>query len=157
MNQESLKSILNYSLETGVFKWASPRPKIRVGDVAGGLRGGYRRIRIDGRKYTASRLAFLWMTGEFPKGEIDHLNGDRDDNRWINLRDVTRVVNQQNERCARATNVLGILGVSQEGKKFCAQIRHEGKNLYLGSFDTPALAHAAYVHEKRKLHAGCTL
>jgi hypothetical protein len=93
---------LEYDPETGVFIW-SPRPGDKwwnaqfPGEVAGTMdSGGYRRIGIDGKYYGAARLAWLYVHGEWPKNEIDHINRVRDDDRIVNLRDVTHTGNQNN-------------------------------------------------------------
>jgi hypothetical protein len=80
-----LRELLSYDPKTGMFTWRirSAR-RVHIGDVAGGVNGrGYLTIRVDGRQYLAHRLAFLHMTGSWPKKEhIDHINMDRADNRW---------------------------------------------------------------------------
>ena len=101
MNVDRLHDVLHYDPLTGVFRWRVARGSRAAGDVAGGISGaGYRQIGIDGRYYQASRLAWLYTTGEWPDGEIDHKNGVHDDNRWDNLRDVTHTENNQNQRRA---------------------------------------------------------
>ena len=99
----------------------------------------------------------MYVNGSWPIGEIDHVNGDRGDNRIANLRDVDHKTNSQNERRARAINTSGFLGVSKQGNKWQASIRHGGKQLYLGLFAAKEEAHSAYLAAKRLLHAGNTL
>jgi hypothetical protein len=103
----------------------------------------------------------LWAIahGAWPSGEIDHMNGDRKDNRLCNLRDVPRMVNAQNMRRAKRNSKTGVLGVSPDAKRgvFKAQIVIGGKNRYLGRFATIEDASAAYVEAKRAGHDGCTL
>lgn len=100
------------------------------------------------------------MTGGWPRFTIDHINGDGSDNRWANLRDVPLFVNQQNMRKPRGgqrTNKIGVLGVTQVGRRFSARLSVDKRTTYLGTFDTPEEAHAAYLAAKRAHHAGCTV
>lgn len=153
-----LRELLHYETDTGVFTRLVKSGTAKVGDVAGGLDDkGYWRIRVDGKRYLAHRLAWLYMTGEWPTGEVDHERGETGDNRWKRLRDGSRSFNQQNQRRAPAGSATGQIGASPHRGKFQAQIRVDQKNRYLGVFDTPEAAHAAYVAAKRQLHAGCTL
>lgn len=152
-----LRELLHYDTETGVFTHiATKRQRVIAGNVAGSTaQNGYRKHRIDGGTYSGHRLAWLYVHGEWPKRWIDHINGDRSDNRIANLRDVSALVNRQNMRVA--TGAVGLLGVSRHHRQYRAEIGHNYKNIVLGTFDTPEEAHAAYVQAKRRLHAGCTL
>ena len=112
------------------------------------------------RFYTfAHRMAWLYMTGELPTADIDHINGIRNDNRFSNLRNVSRTVNLQNRRNAGANNKsTRIIGAYPSyANKFTSRIRVHGKDQYLGTFDTAQQAHAAYLSAKRRLHEGCTI
>lgn len=159
LNQDTLRRLLRYDPETGVFTWlVSTGRRCKIGDVAGSVDShGQRVIGVQGRNYKAHRLAWLYMTGAWPEDQIDHRNGERADNRWANLRDATHSLNQQNQRKARANNRTGLLGVRARQGKFEAAIGAGGKQKYLGSFSTPEEAHAAYLKAKRCLHAGCTI
>jgi hypothetical protein len=157
-----LRELLVYDGETGVFAWRASRGAgANVGAVAGTLHQGYRKIRVDGVKHFAHRLAWLHVHGEWPAGEIDHVNGDKLDNRIANLRDVTRSTNKQNMREARADSASGFLGVlfrkTAKRNPYAASIMVEGRRKHLGQFPTPDAAHAVYVNAKRQLHAGCTI
>lgn len=103
------------------------------------------------------RLAWLIHYGEWPKGHIDHINGIRDDNRICNLRVVTNKINCQNKRKPLPSNKVGMLGVTKQGRRYVANVMLNRKQHYLGSFDSPEAAHAAYLDGKRKLHDGCTM
>lgn len=155
---QELKRLLHYEPATGIFTWlVRAARRIHLGDRAGTPSGfGYVQITIDGIHYYAHRLAWVYMTGVWPI-ETDHRNGERDDNRWKNLREVTHAINQQNQRKARSNNQVGFLGVSPREKQFRAQITIDGKNLSLGVHVTPEQAHVAYIVAKRLLHPGCTI
>lgn len=141
---DQVREFINYDPETGIFTWKKkPNRKIRIGDIAGFVNGlGYSRIHVLGKTYQGHRLAWLIMTGDFPKYGIDHINGIRDDNRWINLRDVPQVDNGRNQK-RKSTNTSGITGVSwwEKRKKWQAYIKVDGIRIHLGlfsDFDTAA-------------------
>jgi len=113
MTQEELKRLLHYEPETGIFKWianAGARGRGRAGDVAGTKEQGYIRIRIAKKNHRAHRLAFLYMNGNFPKDAVDHIDGNRSNNKWTNLREATVFDNNRNMRLYRR-NVTGLHGV----------------------------------------------
>lgn len=146
MTHERLREVLHYDPSTGVFTRLVSRGRAKIGAVAGGINGhGYRRIMIDRKRYHAHRLAWFWMTGEWPAAEIDHWNLNRADNRWGNLRVATRSQNKANTR-AYATNTSGLKGVSWDAQnsKWRAQIVINGKQISLGRRDTREEAAAEY-------------
>lgn len=158
LTQKRLKELLHYDPLTGVFTWLIPqRNKLCLGDAAGFVHLGYRIIKILGVQYQAHRLAWIYMTGVWPIDQIDHINGVRDDNKWTNLREATNTTNQQNQRRAHKNNALGILGVTRRYGKFRAHIKYDGLLRYLGAYQTPELAYAAYIEAKRTFHPGGTL
>jgi len=150
---------VRYDPETGIFtRLVRTSNRIKIGDVAGSLsRYGYLEFQLYGKLRKAHRLAWLYMTGEWPVGEIDHRDTDRTNNRFSNLRDVTSLGNKQNRRAPNKNSSTGLLGVSPKRDKWKAQIRANGKNRHLGTFTTPMEAHAAYLKAKRELHEGCTI
>lgn len=156
---ERLRQELHYEPSTGQFTRVVACPGMRAGSPAGNMReNGYVRICVDQRDYRAHRLAWLYMTGEWPEQDVDHINGNRSDNRWLNLRSATRAVNCQNRRKAHSNNKsTGILGVSKDRGRFAANIFIDGKKLYLGRYRTADEAEAVYLQAKRKHHPGCTL
>lgn len=160
LTQARLKELLAYDPGTGMFTRVLQRGvRFKPGEVAGcvGPRG-YSRITINGRPLPVHRLVWLYCYGLWPSGEIDHIDGNRLNNRIDNLRDVTKSVNQQNQRAARRDNKsAGLLGVTRRGNSFQAQIKIDGKRLYLGMHLTAELAHNAYLAAKRELHPGCTI
>lgn len=116
-----------------------------IGDIAGTIdRDGYRVIRTGYKTYRASRLAYLWMKGEWPPAEMDHRNTIPADDRWRNLRPATRTQNVRNVR-QRSTNPFK--GITWNKAQHCwrAQICVNYRVIYLGSFDNPEDAHAAYL------------
>jgi hypothetical protein len=100
------------------------------------------------------RLAWLYVTGAWPKKHLDHINGDRADNRFCNLREADDAANNQNRKRANKCSLTGVLGVTycKQTKRYRAVIMHNRKSIHLGRFDTPEEAHAAYVGAKRVLH-----
>jgi hypothetical protein len=143
---ERLRELLHYEPETGIFVWlVKPSRRVRAGAVAGCIYCGYRRIKVGPRLYPAHRLAFLWMTGEWPKAEIDHINMDRADNRWRNLREASHSQNQVN-RSLQSTNTSGFKGVSWHSRthKWTSRIQINGKRKNLGCFDSPERAFLEY-------------
>lgn len=156
-----LRDLLHYDRKTGFFTWRITKANHRAGTRAGtkpSKAHPYKRIGIDGFVYQANRLAWLYVTGEWPKHEVDHWNGVKSDDAWINLRDVDHGTNQENRRTPGRNNRIGLLGVKvARGGKFSARLQVKKVRVYLGVFDTAPLAHAAYVEAKRLLHKGCTI
>lgn len=143
-----LRDLLDYQPLTGLFAWREDRaPDIKAGDVAGTWRSdGYIAIRIEGRKYQAHRLAWLYLHGSFPAAQIDHINGAKWDNRIENLRVATNAQNCRN-RGRRADNKSGFKGVSFEarsGKWRANAADAAGRWRSLGRFASPEEASAAY-------------
>lgn len=153
---ERANEALSYDPDIGIFRWKimANNNSVRVGNIAGNLIGcGYWKIALDGHGYLAHRLAWLMTKGEWPQGQIDHINRTRSDNRWENLRCCTQPQNSANSK-ARSTNKTGFKGVyyHKAGKRYAASICHQGTNFYLGLFDTPEAAHAAYCMKAAELH-----
>lgn len=132
-----LKKYLQYDGNTGKFIWVkSPARVVKVGMLAGHVRlDGYISIQIKGRLYFAHRLAWLLTHGEWPKDQIDHINGNRADNRISNLREATRAQNGQNRRPNKGSET-GVVGVTWSRKygKWIARIMSNKKAISLGSF-----------------------
>ena len=161
LTQERLKELLSYDPTTGDFVWIKQLSGMaKLGSVAGTNNGaGYIQIRIGGKKYFAHRLAFFFVNGYWPANVIDHINGNRSDNRIANLRDVPKSMNQQNMVAPRKNTKSGLLGVCWNGPNnvWEAKIKYNGRKVHIGSFKTPEEAHAAYLKIKRNVHAGCTI
>jgi hypothetical protein len=149
LTAEILRDLLTYDPTTGIFQWrvrAGPRA---AGSIAGSKSDdGYWVIGIGGKVYKAHRLAYLYMTGEWPSGQVDHRNIDHADNRWDNLRPANTSNNKANNpgyRGRRHALPKGVYRASRSNRRrFIAQIRVRGENIYLGSFQTAEDAHAAY-------------
>lgn len=166
LTQERLRKSLTYDPKTGIFIWRrrnGSSPNVRAWNTkfanksAGtmtkprgdGLR--YLQIHIKGKCHLAHRLAWLYMTGEWPRNQTDHEDGDGLNNRWKNLRDATGMQNQAN-RGVQPNNISGYKGVSfrKSSGRYLARIGVRKKIMHLGSFDTPHDAHAAYMAAARK-------
>jgi len=163
LTQEVLSILLRYDPETGVFtRRIATGSRSPVGVIVGCVNeaNGYVVVGILGELQYAHRLAWLYVYGEWPSQQIDHINGVRDDNRIANLRDVSNALNCQNKREALSSNKSsGLLGVSwcaQMGA-YAAYIHLDGKKKTIGYFSDKFVAHAAYVKEKRLLHPACTI
>ncbi len=148
ISKERICELLSYDPETGVFLWKIKSGKGRIGAQAGAVQAGYRKISIDRHQIKAHRLAWFLVNGQWPKGQIDHINGNKDDNRIANIRDVPMSINMQNRYEQRKTSGLP-RGVRKSGTKFCA-------NIQIGLYATPEEAGRAYIEAKRLLHEGCS-
>jgi len=120
---------------------------------------GYLECTVLARIVKAHRLAWALHHGGWPAMTIDHINGVKEDNRIVNLRDVSRLVNKQNMRTARRDSRSGLIGARWRGDRqtWAAEIRSQGKLIRLGTFPTAEAAHQTYLAMKRRLHEGCTL
>lgn len=157
---ERAKQLLRYEPDTGRIFWLEPGVG-RVRDEAGNGTGsrGYRTVFVDGRSYLAHRLAWALFYGEWPYGPLDHIDGDKQNNRINNLRIVDASMNCENLRKARADSKTQLLGVhlcSRTGK-WRAQICVRGRRIDLGRFASPEMASVAYLTAKRRLHEGCSI
>lgn len=141
LTKDELHNLLTYSPETGEFIWsATPRKGVRSGKPAG-FKGAYHRIRIHRVEYKAHQLAWLYVYGRWPEGDVDHINGDTLDNRLCNLREGTRSQNLGN-RGPQSNNALGIKGVSKiKGHELW---RASLRGRHLGTFKSPESAAECY-------------
>lgn len=133
MTPDLAKTIWGYDPDSGILTW-----KGRDGAPAGSRNGsGYIVVLHQGRAYRAHRIAWMIGNGVLPVAEIDHINGDRTDNRLVNLRDVSRAENARNARMPR-TNTSGRVGVyfDKRDKNWLAAIKVSGRIKSLGSFAT---------------------
>lgn len=155
---ERLRQVLRYESETGNFYWIHRGTrKEKLGQNASIVRShGYLNICIDSQYYYTHRLAWFYVYGEWPK-VIDHINGNKTDNRIKNLRSVDQRSNVQNVVKARKHNASKVLGAHKTKYGFSASVVHNGQNIYVGHYKTAEEAHNAYLEAKRKLHEGCTI
>lgn len=140
-----LRELYSYDPLTGILSWNQPTYNAvrKRGDSAGGIVGnGYLNAWVDRVPYGVHRIAYAIMTGIWPKAEIDHINGRRNDNRWVNLRLATRLQNAKNVSSRKQTK-SGVRGVHPFGEKFFAYINYDGKRHHLGVFQTIEAATAA--------------
>ena len=162
ITHQALKEWLSYDPETGVFRWLKDKRgrgrMWKAGDAAGYETQTAVCICLMGRYYYAHRLAWFYVHGEWPKQQIDHINGEWRDNLLSNLRDVPPRVNMENMRFARKTSRSGLIGAFKHSVSgWFSAIQVHGKMHRLGHFKTPQEAHEAYIAAKRVLHEGCTL
>ena len=142
VTQERLKELLDYDSNTGMFRRKASRGGRLKGTIAGTEHGnGYWKIRIDGRTYFAHRLVWLYITGKWPKNQIDHIDHCRYNNRFENLRAVTHQENGKNQKL-RTTNTSGAMGVSWDKtrNKWAVAIKIKSKLIHLGRYKTKSKA-----------------
>lgn len=142
-----LTEMLDYDQSTGVFtRRITTSSRAVKGQVAGTVDPlGYTYIQINGRRYLAHRLAWFYVHRSWPNEFIDHINGQRSDNRLINLREATRQQNNWNSRM-KSKNRSGVKGVhwSRKDQRWQAQMHIDGRNKFLGNFHTIEEARQAY-------------
>lgn len=140
-----VKEKLHYDPGAGVFTRIAPTKGYKLGQKSGySQKNGYIGITVAGHKVYAHRLAFFYMTGKWPSNDVDHINGDRSDNRWVNLRLATRSQNMW--------NVSGIIGAYFQNGRWFSSIKVNGVKKALGGYSTKEEAAAVYKKAKRELH-----
>ena len=138
LTQDRLKELFQYDPVTGLFCRLKSRGRAKAGDISGSPQAmGYLVIKIDRINYYAHRLAFLYMNGGFPEDQVDHINHKTDDNRWINLRPVTRAENSHNRKL-NSNSTSGVSGVVRDHKsgRWAVRFVIDGKKRHFGCFDT---------------------
>jgi hypothetical protein len=146
MTLDILTTLLNYNPETGKFTWNINTAHTKKFKLAGHINHGYVRISIKRKLYFAHQLAWLYVYGEWPDNQLDHINGIRDDNRIENLRKVNNRINSQNKSIHRNGKLVGATKLKTKTKyPWQARININGKSHFLGNFKTDIEAHNAYI------------
>jgi hypothetical protein len=171
LDAAAARKLLKYNLATGSLTWLPRPPELFPNGTrpaewqsnlwnarmawtqAGSVQGeDYLVVMINNVTYQAHRVAWLIVTGAWPLGQLDHENGDRLDNRFLNLRDSTPSQNRLNAK-RRRDNTSGFKGVSYNKiyGRWISYINVDRKRHWLGHFDTPEAAHAAYCAKAAEL------
>lgn len=154
-----VRELLNYDPKTGIFRWKVDRQRARAGETAGCIcpMYGYTLIGLNYRHYRASRLAWLYMTGSWPGCLIDHIDRDRSNDAWSNLRQATFKQNNENRQLS-SKSLSGVKGVAWQPsrKKWMAHITHNGKTINLGRYPdiNAAIAARNQAEARYFTHAG---
>lgn len=154
LTAEEVREIFHYDPATGVLLWRKRHNGVRPDRVAGcAHQQGYIAVHVRGAGYLAHRLAWAYVTGQWPECEIDHIDLDKSNNRWVNLREAEPYQNCANRK-VRSDSGTGIKGVQfrDSKKKWRATLCVKGKKRHLGHFDTAEEAHAAYVIAASRAH-----
>lgn len=153
ITQERLKELVKYEPETGQMTWRVNKARgAKVGGRVGSIQAfGYLETKIDGVCYRVHRLAWFYYYGDWPRAEIDHIDGNRTNNVISNLREATRAQNCQN-KSRSSLSKIGVKGVGFHNGAYRARINVNNKQIYLGHFKTIEEAHEAYCKAARELH-----
>jgi len=146
MNAEELRQHLHYDPATGIFRWISNNlhltESIKRRNAGSVHASGYRRIKVDGTLYTATHLAYLYMENEWPPegSQMDHINRDKDDNRYENLRAVSPTTNARNKRIYN-NNTSGHKSIHINHKRvrgptYTVRITYNHKKIFVGTYKT---------------------
>ena len=147
LTAHTLRELLEYRPETGEFFWRAKVGRVSPGDPAGAREGGYSSIRVANQSHYAHRLAWLYMTGEWPDKLVDHIDRNPANNRWNNLRLASSTENISNSRIPK-NNTSGLKGAYWSEARRCwfsTAKSLDGKSVYLGSYPTKEAAHEAYM------------
>lgn len=166
LTQANVQELFSYDKEEGLLRWKNPSGRygrIPAGAVAGSTsnKEGYRYVSINGKLYRASRLIWLWVTGEWSEEQIDHKDGNTSNDKWENLREATRSQNKANcgkyKRDKASCPLKGVQAVQKKHSiRYRAVVTKDGVRRNLGNFDTPEEAHAAYLAASEELHGEFT-
>jgi hypothetical protein len=153
-----LIELVDYDFETGLFTRKKAVGRSFEARVLGYQKNnGYVAFTLDSKKYYAHRLAWLFVHKKFPTHDVDHIDGNRANNKISNLRDIPRSLNLENTIKAKSSNKsTGLIGsyLHEPTGKFMSRIQVNKKDKYLGLYETAQLAHEAYMNAKKQLHKG---
>lgn len=153
---ERASELIDYDPFTGIMKSKIDRATLKIGDVIGSINSktGYLRASIDGKEYYQHRLAFLLITGKWPTKEIDHIDENKTNNSWNNLREATRSQNESNKKKS-IVNASPYKGVffrrRNKYNPWESFIKSNNKQIYLGSFPTAEEANKVYIEASIKI------
>jgi hypothetical protein len=135
LDAEQIRAAIHYNPETGIFTRLTRASNMPPGSTAGTLdaKEGYVVVRVLGKRFLAHRLAWLYMTGNWPAQEVDHINRVRNDNRWENLRDVSRATNALNRRAVQANRQGCVYWDGRKGGRWYGMFSHKKQKYYAGS------------------------
>jgi hypothetical protein len=152
LTRDYLKMILEYNPDTGVFKYIKSTGGKLVGSRAGSNHvSGYRYITCNSISYREHRVVWLYIYGTWPKGQLDHINGNKSDNRINNLREVSNKENCRNKISHKNGRLLGT-SYHKQSKKWCAFIHNKTlKKIHIGLYLTEQEAHEAYLLKRMEL------
>lgn len=154
LSLKDFKEHLEYDRKNGVFYRKKSNNQNKVGDIVGNKRkNGYVIAKIKGHNILVHRLVWLFEHGEWPNELLDHIDGDKSNNKINNLRPATYTQNKLNSKTSK-NNKIGLKGVQlhQKSGKYRARIFHNKRHVSLGLYNTPEEAHAAYVAKAKELH-----
>lgn len=147
------KNQYNYNPQTGILIRLFKTHHSQKINVPLGLHGGRScYIRIGGIKKELTHWIWFYQTGQFPTQVIDHIDGNKQNNKWENLRQVSQAINLSNKHYPQTNNKSGYLGVSAHQGKYKARLKINGKQITLWPFTTPEAAHEAYLNLRSKYH-----
>jgi len=163
LTYDDVNALFTYDKSEGLLRWRNPSGRfgrIPAGSIAGGTtnKEGYRYVTINGKLYRGSRIIWLLVTGEWPPSQVDHADTDTGNDKWDNLRLATGSQNKANCGKYRKSGNASALpkGVQAVQKRRSIRYRaiatKDGVREHLGYFDTPELAHAAYLRRSEELH-----
>jgi hypothetical protein len=153
ITQERVRHLFNYLPDAGqLIRLVRTSNRVHIGDDAGSAsHRGYRKVHVDGKRYYEHCVIWLWMTGEWPRDQIDHIDMDASNNRWGNLREASQTENNANTHI-HIDNTSGVKGVyfDKERNLWAAQLHIHRKHIFLGRFNSRNAAHEAYKDGARR-------
>lgn len=161
LTAEEIRELFTYDPEEGLLRWrksSGRHGRIPAGTVAGGTSSnaeGYRNVNVRRKLYRASRLIWVFMTGEWPPHQVDHEDRDTGNDKWKNLRLATGSQNKANcgKYKGKSSLLKGVQAVQKARSiRYRAIVTKNGVREHLGYFDTEELAHAAYLKRAQELH-----